>query len=62
MLQLLLLYCLVVDITEIGRMTRTYCELAQRNEPTLSDVQIALMECGEYWAYTAMVIISRAIY
>eukprot|EP00731_Ephydatia_muelleri_P019894 Em0012g719a len=33
-------------ITEIGRMTRMYCELAQRNEPTLSDVQLALLEAG----------------
>ena len=28
------------DITEVGRSARVYCELAQRLEPTLADVQL----------------------
>ena len=35
------------DITEVGRSARVYCELAQRLEPTLADVQLAFVDVGE---------------
>lgn len=34
------------DITELGRTARVYSELASRTEPTLSDVQLALVDAG----------------
>ena len=37
---------LVSDITELGRTARVYSELASRTEPTLSDVQLALVDAG----------------
>ena len=39
---------LVSDITELGRTARVYSELASRTEPTLSDVQLALVDAGRY--------------
>ena len=38
----------VSDITEVGRTARVYSELALRTEPTLSDVQLALIDAGRY--------------
>lgn len=37
----------ILDITELGRTSRLYCELAQRTEPTVSDVQLALIDAGK---------------
>ena len=36
----------LIDITELGRTSRLYSELAQRTEPTASDVQLALVDAG----------------
>ena len=35
------------DITELGRTARVYSEVASRTEPTLSDVQLALVDAGK---------------
>ena len=34
------------DITEMGRTSRVYSELASRTEPTVSDVHMALVDAG----------------
>ena len=39
---------LPVDITELGRTSRVYSELASRTEPTASDVHMALIDAGMY--------------
>ncbi len=35
-----------IDIAEIGNSSRGYCEMAQRLDPTPSDVQMALVDIG----------------
>ena len=35
-----------IDIIEIGRTAKVYCEMAQRLEPTVSDVNLALIDVG----------------
>lgn len=42
--------CLVLflDITEIGRCAKAYCEHTARSIPTLSDAVVTLIEMGEY--------------
>ena len=37
---------LSADITEMGRTSRVYSELASRTEPTVSDVHMALVDAG----------------
>ena len=51
------------DITEVGRSARVYCELAQRLEPTLADVQLAFVDVGEcthHYGTSVLQDISRA--
>ncbi len=42
-------------ISELGRTARMYSELALRTEPTVSDVQLALIDAGTYWCVLARV-------
>lgn len=37
---------LLLDITEIGRLSQSYAEVAFRTQPTLTDVNMALVELG----------------
>ena len=36
----------MLDITEIGRLSQSYAEVAFRTQPTLTDVNMALVELG----------------
>jgi len=36
----------LTTITEVGRTSRLYSELAQTTEPTVSDVELALIDAG----------------
>lgn len=36
----------ILDLTEIGRGTRQYCEIGGRTNPTFCDVQSALADAG----------------
>lgn len=37
-----------LDISEIGRSAKSYCEHTARTQPTLSDIVVTLVEMGEY--------------
>ena len=37
----------LVDISEIGRSAKSYCEHTARTPPTLSDIVVTLVEMGE---------------
>ena len=37
---------LSIDIAEAGRTALGYCEMAQRLEPTVADVHLALIDIG----------------
>lgn len=37
----------LVDISEIGRSAKSYCEHTARTQPTLSDIVVTLVEMGE---------------
>lgn len=36
-----------LDISEIGRSAKSYCEHTARTQPTLSDIVVTLVEMGE---------------
>lgn len=36
----------LLDIGEIGKTSRCFSEIAQRSDPTVSDVQLALIDLG----------------
>lgn len=36
----------LLDISEIGKTSRCFSEIAQRSDPTVSDVQLALIDLG----------------
>jgi len=38
--------CLLLDITEIGRLSQAYAEVAFRTQPTLADVHMSLVTIG----------------
>jgi hypothetical protein len=38
----------LVDISEIGRSAKSYCEHTARTQPTLSDIVVTLVEMGKY--------------
>jgi len=38
--------CLSLDITEIGRLSQAYAEVAFRTQPTLADVHMSLVTIG----------------
>lgn len=38
----------LLDISEIGRSAKSYCEHTARTQPTLSDIVVTLVEMGEY--------------
>lgn len=44
---LLTLCCSLLDIHQVGRRARDYCEVASRTIPTFSDVELALMDMGK---------------
>ena len=37
------------DLSEVGRSSQAFCELACRTEPMLSDVVMALVEMGTFF-------------
>lgn len=37
---------LILVLTEVGRSSKSYCELAQRTEPVIGDVIVALVNMG----------------
>lgn len=37
----------LVDISEIGRSAKSYCEHTARTQPTLSDIVVTLVEMGK---------------
>lgn len=41
------LCCSLLDIHQVGRKARDYCEVASRTIPTFSDVELALMDMGK---------------
>lgn len=43
---LLLLYNVVLVLSEIGRLSRSYCELSGRIEPVIADVILGFVEMG----------------
>lgn len=43
----LILFSLFLDITEIGRCAKAYCEHTARSVPTLSDTVVTLIEMGK---------------
>ena len=37
----------VLDIVQVGRRARDYCEVASRTAPTYTDVELALVDVGK---------------
>ena len=49
-------------MTELGRTASMYCELGSRTTPTVSDVQLALVDAGVFICIVDIVVSINVIY
>ena len=42
----------IIDVEQIGRRAKDYAEVALRTTPTLSDVELALVDVGKLYTHT----------